>query len=85
MDNPKLAYGNPPQNEFDKYEWFVAYFLWAAEEILEYSPAFWRPNLLLHANYHKAYLRDNQRFRREDYPVYSPAIQALIDETVRTP
>ena len=55
--------------------------------ILEgYSPAFWRPNLLLHAKtITKAYLRDNQRFRREDYPVYSPAIQALIDETVRTP
>jgi hypothetical protein len=85
VDNPELAYGQPPQGKHEKYEWFVAHFLWAAEELLEFDPVSWRRNLLLHASYHKAFLRDDQQFRREDYHAYSPAVQALIDEAVRAP
>ena len=84
VDNPKLAYGEPPPEDQKKYEWFVAYFLWAAEEVLQYDQD-WRPNLLLHAGYHKAYFRDNERFRREDYHAYHPTARALIDEAVRVP
>ena len=82
VDNPKLAYGTPPENEPEKYEWFVAHFLWAAEEVLEFSPDAWRQNLLLHAGYHRTYFRENERFRREDYHAYTPAVRALIDEAV---
>jgi hypothetical protein len=38
---PGPAYGKPNSDKQDEYEWFVAYFLWAAEEILEYSPKDW--------------------------------------------
>jgi hypothetical protein len=31
-----------------KYECFVAHFLWAAEEILEYAPKEWETNLRLY-------------------------------------
>jgi hypothetical protein len=84
VDHPQLAYGNPSPDKKEQYEWFVAHFLFAAEEILKFSPDEWRPNLLLHASYHKTYLRDDERFRREDYGVYPPAVQALIGEAVGT-
>ena len=34
---PDLASGKPALGKEADYEWFVGYFLWAAEEILEYS------------------------------------------------
>src|ERR1700678_882765 len=67
IEHPDLAYGHPPADKKENYEWFVAYFLWAAEEILKYSAKDWRSNLLLNASYHRAYLKDDERFRREDY------------------
>src|SRR5262245_20979019 len=50
---PDLARGTPTQANQAKYEWFVAHFLWAAEEILEYAPGPWLANLQLHVEYHR--------------------------------
>jgi hypothetical protein len=79
---PDLAYGKPSSGKQTEYEWFVAYFLWATEEILEYSPKGWEENLRLHMTYHKDYLKTNKRFRDEDFRTYSAAVQNLIKKVV---
>jgi hypothetical protein len=56
VQRPNLAYGKPNPGEQDEYEWFIGYFLWAAEEILEYSGKNWESNLRLHATYHKDWI-----------------------------
>jgi hypothetical protein len=53
VQNPDLAYGKPGPGKQEEYEWFVAYFLWAAEEVLEYSRKDWEANLRLHMTYHR--------------------------------
>ena len=82
VQSPGLAYGKPDAGKQDEYEWFVGYFLWAAEEILKYSRKDWEANLRLHMTYHKDYLKNDQRFRNEDFPTYSAAVRALIEEVV---
>jgi hypothetical protein len=84
VQHPDLAYGKPPPNKQEEYEWFVAYLLWAAEEILEFSPDDWNKNLHLHLNYHKDFLKNNKRFCDEDYPCYSSAAQSLVDSVRAT-
>jgi hypothetical protein len=82
VQNPDLAYGKSSPDKQNEYEWFVAYFLWATEEILEYSHKDWEANLRLHMTYHKDFLRNNQRFHIEDFPTYSTAVQAPIVSVV---
>jgi hypothetical protein len=60
----------------------VSYFLWATEEILEFSHRDWEANLRLHMTYHRDFLKNDQRFRTEDFPTYSPAVQKLIRDVV---
>jgi hypothetical protein len=79
---PDLADGKPTSGKQDEYEWFVAYFLWAAEEILEYSGKDWETNLRLHMTYHKDFLKSDQTFRNEDFYAYSGAVQRLILDVV---
>jgi hypothetical protein len=38
VEYPDLARGTPTEENGAKYEWFVAHFLWATEEILKYEP-----------------------------------------------
>jgi hypothetical protein len=78
---PDFANGKPSPGKESEYEWFVAYFLWAAEDILKYSPKDWEKNLQLHVRYHKDYLKNDKRFREEDFPTYSSDVQALIEKT----
>jgi hypothetical protein len=82
VQSPDLANGKPSSGKESEYEWFVAYFLWAAEDILKYSPKGWEENLQLHVRYHKDYLKNDKRFRDEDLPTYSRAVQDLIAKTV---
>lgn len=82
VQNPDLASGKPRADKQGEYEWFVAYFLWATEEILEYSRKNWEANLRLHMTYHSNFLKTDQRFRTEDFPTYSPAVQKLIQDVV---
>jgi hypothetical protein len=55
VEYPDFAYGGK-QHE-PRYEWFVAHFLWAAEELLEHAPAEWEPNLRLYVSYHRDYCK----------------------------
>jgi hypothetical protein len=89
-DNPDLA---KPVAAIDdknanrgKYEWFVAHFLWAAEEILEYNdPAStqedWSKVLKLHISYHRAYLRETN-FTTNSLPTYSPKFQDFLSKAL---
>ncbi|MGJ4957746.1 hypothetical protein ACQR1H_19035 [Bradyrhizobium sp. HKCCYLRH2015] len=74
---PDLADGKPSINK-DKYEWFVAHFLWAAEELLEFDRDEWEKNLKLHLSYHSEFLRTDLRFREEDLPTYSSDLRQFI-------
>ena len=62
------------------YQWFVGYFLWAAEEILSFSPNddVWRRNLQLLAKVHGPYFLSDD-FTIEEYNAYTPAARMLID------
>ena len=82
VQSPDLAYGKPNSGRQGEYEWFVGYFLWAAEEILEYSRKGWEANLRLHMTYHKDYLKNDQRFRNEDFPTYNDNVQKMIRDVV---
>jgi hypothetical protein len=83
VDQPEFAYGNTAGHP-ERYEWFVAHFLWATEEILEYDPVPWEKNLRLYVRYHQHYLRNNKRFRSEDFPTYSSKLRNFIDSTLAT-
>jgi hypothetical protein len=80
VEHPDFAYGN--NQDGPRYEWFVAHFLWAAEEILEYAPTAWEPNLRLYVSYHRDYLQKNQRFRSEDWPTYTPRLRDFVDRAL---
>jgi hypothetical protein len=81
VDLPEFANGNAVGNQV-RYEWFVAHFLWAAEEILEFDPVTWEKNLQLYVRYHQHYLRDDKRFRTEDFLTYTPKLRNFIDSTL---
>lgn len=80
--NPKFAYGDPDGRQ-GEYEWFVAHFLWAAEEILEFAPRDWEENLKLHVGYHRSFLQTDARFQREDLPTYTPKLRRFLERTLR--
>ncbi len=84
VEYPKFAYGDPDGQQ-DKYEWFVAHFLWAAEEILEFAPQEWKENLKLHVGYHRNFLQTDPRFLREDLPTYTPKLQDFLSDTLARP
>ena len=81
VTHPDLAEGRPKKDDHERYEWFVGYFLWAAEEILEFCPddEAWRNNLQMLAKFHGPYFRSTE-FTKEEYNSYSPLARALIDE-----
>jgi hypothetical protein len=84
VEHPKFAYGDPDGQQ-DKYEWFVAHFFWAAEEILEFAPGEWEHNLKLHIDYHRNFLQNNTRFRREDLPTYTANLRDFLRDTLAGP
>lgn len=81
---PDLAHAQPSKEHEDKYEWFVAHFLWAAEDILEYATDTWERNLRLYIGYHREYLEKNTEFREKDFVTYSPELRSFIDRTIET-
>ena len=82
VEYPEYAYGRAELPD-DTYAWFVAHFLWAAEEILEYAPREWERNLKLHVRYHRNYLKKDQRFVLEELPTYTPRLQRFLEETLK--
>jgi hypothetical protein len=69
--------------ERERYRWFVANFLWGAEELLGFigEDTVWRHNLLIQARCHRDYLMD-PAFRKEDRYGYSPALRDFVDEAL---
>jgi hypothetical protein len=80
--NPKFGYGHSNANDKNRaeYEWFVAQFLWAAEEILDFAREDWGSVLKLHIAYHRIYLQFDQRFRDYDFETYTDALRKFIDD-----
>lgn len=76
-DYRKLA-KSPEQLE--KYAWFVAYLLWACEEMLQFArrDEIWQNNLQLNVNYHREYFINDKEFNAKDLQVYDPEVQTLV-------
>jgi hypothetical protein len=81
VEHPDLAEGDyqaiKQKGLQAKYDWFVAYFLWAAEEILNYDPKEWQKNLEAVAIKHCEYFRTSE-FQNEELPLYTDTARALV-------
>lgn len=85
LDHPDFATPNYQKlaqtpEQLEKYAWFVAYLLWACEEMLQFAgkDQIWQNNLQLNLNYHREYFLHDQEFRTKDLPVYDPTVQKLV-------
>ena len=82
-DNPALANGDRAviaELKLDeKYKWFVAYFLWACEEVIDFAPddPAWKKDIESQLKYHKAYLTGSE-FKEDELPFYSDKLKSLI-------
>jgi hypothetical protein len=88
FENPDLAAGNYQSLSLErqqKYEWFVGYFLWGAEEILDYAKKdkLWKLNLEINAKRHREYFKNNKEFREVEINGYKPNVQALIERVIQ--
>ncbi|PSO25204.1 hypothetical protein [Bradyrhizobium sp. MOS002] len=81
---PDLASGEPSTEHDERYPWFVAHFLWAAEDVLEYAADAWEQNLSLYVEDHREYLENDTEFREKDFPTYSPKLRSFINKTLAT-
>lgn len=70
----------------ERYEWLVGYFLWSAEELLEFKAKedVWTINLQMLANYHREYLK-SPAFMEHEFKTYSAKTQALIKAAIGAP
>jgi hypothetical protein len=81
-DNPTLANGNYskiPEEKREQYKWFVSYFLWACEEVINFAPRDpqWHEDIADQIKYHEEYLCSKE-FRDQELPFYSSELQRLI-------
>ncbi|MFB9263583.1 hypothetical protein ACFFWD_10420 [Bradyrhizobium erythrophlei] len=88
FDNPDLARGDRSKlarERLEKYEWFVAYMLWATEELLEFAKKdpVWCDNMRCHLLPHKEFFKTDEGFKRE-LPSYSDDVQALVNRVKNT-
>src|SRR5579863_5176231 len=81
FDHPDFATPNYQKlaqtpEQLEKYAWFVAYLLWACEEMLQFASKdqIWQNNLQLNLAYHREYFLYDQEFRTKDLPVYDPTV-----------
>jgi hypothetical protein len=88
FDNPDLAAGGKHEAfvrnaKKERYEWFVAYFLWAAEEILDFAGTdkIWWDNLLSQAKQHRDYLNKSE-FRDKELGGYSEKVKTLVERAI---
>jgi nitrate reductase gamma subunit len=89
VEHPELSAGNyevvaKDDKLLEQYEWFVGYFLWAAEELFEFAPQedVWGRNLQMLANYHCAYFKNSTDFMTREFGTYSAKTRALIDRAI---
>ena len=89
FEHPDFAAGNYERivknGKLLQYTWFVGYFLWAAEEILEYArnEAEWRENLQMQANLHRVYFNEDPDFMKTEFKTYSFQARRLIEQAIR--
>ena len=71
-------------NDLERYEWFVGYFLWSADELLELETleSEWGRNLQLLADYHGEYFKTSVPFMSKEFNTYSSKTQALIKRAI---
>jgi hypothetical protein len=90
FEHPDLAEGDYQRlvqaGKADKHSWFVGYFLWAAEEILEYAPRNRqrRKNLQMQADKHRAYFEENEVFNKVEKGTYSRRTRKLIERAIQS-
>jgi hypothetical protein len=85
LEYPQFAVGGYHEHEGierERYKWFVANFLWGAEEILSFAgdDNVWKQNLQIHADPHRDYFVDDPTFMKIDYHGYSGDVQALVQD-----
>ena len=89
VEHPELAEGDYrsliQRGKKDEYEWFVGYFLWATEEVLEYGERdpTWRYNLEPVAGKHSEYFKTPQ-FQLE-LPGHNKNIRSLAAQITQRP
>jgi hypothetical protein len=79
-------YQNLKGDDLEQYKWLVGYFLWSAEELLEFTPKedVWGRNLQMLAGFHREYLRSPE-FMEQEFGTYSAETQALIKRAIASP
>jgi hypothetical protein len=88
FDHPDLAGGNisgMTPEKFQKYKWFVGFFLWGVEEVLMFAEkdAIWHENIRQQMLAHRQYFRHDAAFQQELLS-YSPAVQAFVNRIKNT-
>ena len=70
--------------DLERYKWFVGYFLWSAEELLEFTLAedAWGRNLQMLADDHGEYFKSSPMFMTKEFDTYSDKTQALIKRAI---
>jgi hypothetical protein len=86
---PELSwdnYANLKGDNLERYKWLVGYFLWSAEELLEFTPKedVWSRNLQMLAAYHREYLKSPE-FMEHEFDTYSAKTRALIKRAIVSP
>ena len=75
-------------NERERYEWLVGFFLWSAEELLEFVPTakvdLWTANLQMLADYHHDYFKNCPSFMEKEFDTYSAKTQAIIKRAIKS-
>jgi hypothetical protein len=82
IENADLAGGDMSKlsgERLDQYAWFVCYFLWAVEEVLDFAKRdpVWLENVRLQMLAHREFFRNDPEFQR-DLPTYSEDVQELV-------
>jgi hypothetical protein len=85
---PELSsghYATLQGTELERYKWLVGYFLWSAEELLEFLPTakqdLWTTNLQMLADYHREYF-NTPTFMAKEFVTYSQKTQELITRAI---
>jgi hypothetical protein len=86
---PELSWSNYPNltgHDLEQYKWLVGYFLWSAEEMLEFTSKedVWTKNLQMLANHYREYLKSSE-FMEQEFGTYSKKTQDLINRAIALP
>jgi hypothetical protein len=88
FENADLACGDMSKlsgKRLEEYAWFVGYFLWAVEEVLDFAKKdpIWLENVRLQMLAHRGFFRSDPDFRRE-LPTFGRDVQELVTRVMNT-